>query len=275
MKEADNQIIQILRQIQTGGGGSAGVSVGNVGMVSAVEAYVNRNISSGGLPVIDGYQTLENNRVFLGAQSNPIQNGVWTVHAAGPWVRPADFANGMTLRSGQLIFAAKTDSELQFGGVWIQCDNASDDQISFTIGIDPINSLSIQQDNGLPAAGFPNVSQGPFLDMAFYGRTPGTSELGAGQPLWDIANNFIGVDANQKRLANLPDPTSAQDAATKNYVDARPAVTFANAPASPAEGRIQAFTNSTTNTWGATIAGGGANHVLGYYNGTNWTVIGK
>jgi hypothetical protein len=27
--------------------------------------------------------------------------------------------------------------------------------------------------------------------------------------------------------------------------------------------------------WGATIAGSSTNHVLGYYDGTNWTVIGK
>jgi hypothetical protein len=53
------------------------------------------------------------------------------------------------------------------------------------------------------------------------------------------------------------------------------AVTFANAIASPVEGTLQAFTDSTTATWGATITGGGSNHVLGYYNGTNWTVAAK
>ena len=51
-----------------------------------------------------------------------------------------------------------------------------------------------------------------------------------------------------------------------------PAVTFANRPATPVEGMLCAFTDSTTATWRATITGVGANHVLGYYNGTNWTV---
>ncbi len=51
------------------------------------------------------------------------------------------------------------------------------------------------------------------------------------------------------------------------------AVTFANAITSPPEGSVQAFTDSTTTTWGATITGSGSNHVLGYYDGTNWTVI--
>lgn len=38
------------------------------------------------------------------------------------------------------------------------------------------------------------------------------------------------------------------------------------------EGGMRTITNSTVNTWGATIAGGGANHVLAYCNGTNWIV---
>lgn len=52
-------------------------------------------------------------------------------------------------------------------------------------------------------------------------------------------------------------------------------VTFANLPASPAAGLFAVVTDSNTNTWGATIAGGGANVVLAFYNGTNWTVAGR
>lgn len=52
------------------------------------------------------------------------------------------------------------------------------------------------------------------------------------------------------------------------------AVTYANRPGTPLEGMLVAITDSNTATWGATIAGGGANHVLAYYNGTNWTVAG-
>lgn len=41
------------------------------------------------------------------------------------------------------------------------------------------------------------------------------------------------------------------------------------------EGSQQAVTNSTSNTWGAIVVGGGSNHVLAYCNGTNWTVAGR
>lgn len=40
-------------------------------------------------------------------------------------------------------------------------------------------------------------------------------------------------------------------------------------------GSIAAITDSTTNTWGATITGGGSDPVIGYCDGTNWTVMGK
>jgi hypothetical protein len=40
------------------------------------------------------------------------------------------------------------------------------------------------------------------------------------------------------------------------------------------EGTVAAVTDNSTITWRATITGGGANHVLAYCNGTNWTVAG-
>ena len=55
------------------------------------------------------------------------------------------------------------------------------------------------------------------------------------------------------------------------------AVEFADLPAasSDLEGVCRPVTDSTTSTWGATITGGGSNHVLAYCNGTNWTVAAK
>lgn len=51
--------------------------------------------------------------------------------------------------------------------------------------------------------------------------------------------------------------------------------TFASYPACAAgtEGSLVSITDSTTNTTGATIAGGSSNHVLGYCNGSNYVVV--
>lgn len=51
--------------------------------------------------------------------------------------------------------------------------------------------------------------------------------------------------------------------------------TFANRPASPGTGALYIFTDSNTAVWGAAIAAGGANTVLGFYNGSAWTVVAK
>lgn len=53
------------------------------------------------------------------------------------------------------------------------------------------------------------------------------------------------------------------------------AVLFAGVPSPAVEGMLVPVTDSSTNTWGATITGSGSNHVLAYYDGTNWTVAAK
>ena len=54
-------------------------------------------------------------------------------------------------------------------------------------------------------------------------------------------------------------------------------VAFASLPVCSGtnEGVMRSITDSTTNTWGATITGGGADVVLAFCDGTNWTVAGK
>jgi len=58
------------------------------------------------------------------------------------------------------------------------------------------------------------------------------------------------------------------------YTQTRSGLVFANLPAASSsfEGAIASITDSSTATWGATITGGGSNHVLAYCDGTNWTV---
>jgi hypothetical protein len=51
-------------------------------------------------------------------------------------------------------------------------------------------------------------------------------------------------------------------------------ITYANRPPSPYTGQTCNFSDSTVNTWGATVSGSGTNHVLARWNGANWTVIG-
>jgi hypothetical protein len=110
-------------------------------------------------------------------------------------------------------------------------------------------------------------------------------DLGGGSNRWNQAFLFtVIVNGGDITFTGGPKlvPTSVQlevkDAAGSVYLGVKSKfyqsdpVTFANRPGTPSEGMLVAFTDSSTATWGATITGGGSNHVLGYYNGTNWTV---
>ena len=72
----------------------------------------------------------------------------------------------------------------------------------------------------------------------------------------------------------LPDGVNAWYLASNPFMQTT-YVAFASLDVTPVRGMVRGITDASTNTWGATIAGGGANVVLAQYNGSNWTVIGK
>lgn len=64
---------------------------GNLSIKEAVatESGANFDISTGGLPVMDNYQLVENDRVLLHSQTDPIENGIY-IAKSGAWVRATD-----------------------------------------------------------------------------------------------------------------------------------------------------------------------------------------
>lgn len=75
-----------------------------------------------------------------------------------------------------------------------------------------------------------------------------------------VGTGISGVTA--ATLSKLGQPTAA-------------AVVFSALPAAPVEGMLAVVSDASVATWGTAIAGGGANRVLAYYNGTAWTVAAK
>jgi hypothetical protein len=90
------------------------------------------------------------------------------------------------------------------------------------------------------------------------------------------ANSNGGTDVGLYRnAAGVLEVNSGTSAAYRDLVVRglrTNAVNFASRINPATEGTRQAFTDSTTNVAGATITGGGSNHVSGYYNGTDWVV---
>ena len=63
-------------------------------MVRLASTAAGGNVTlSGALPMMDGFQVAENDRVLLKNQTSAIENGIWIAKVAG-WTRPTDFATG-------------------------------------------------------------------------------------------------------------------------------------------------------------------------------------
>lgn len=124
-------------------------------------------------------------------------------------------------------------------------------------------------------AASPSDAQGPLTFANSTGQYLTTPIAGTME--YDGGSNSLGwamTDPSAVRRKVLLDG-STQTETNKTLTGPKiTATVFASAPTA-SEGVIAAFTDSTTNVWGATITGGGSNHVLGYFDGTNWTVIGK
>ena len=97
----DNRIKAVLDHITDSSNNLAPNTVGRTQLQRDV--YVNELVyitkckavstidqSLSGLPIIDGYQTVANDRVLLAGQDDSRQNGPWVVGA--PWTRPTDYA---------------------------------------------------------------------------------------------------------------------------------------------------------------------------------------
>ena len=155
-----------------------------------------------------------------------------------------------------------------------------------------LNQGVIQAGNGLGAgsAAF-LVPNGYFYGALDSGATAqkllglnGSNQTVVGSPIIS-GTALIWQDGNPTTLATLASANTTCTNCNSALAVAGPiqanatvgAVTFAHLAACAAglEGTLVAVSDSTTVVWGDTITGTGANHVLAYCDGTNWTVAAK
>lgn len=88
-------------------------------------------------------------------------------------------------------------------------------------------------------------------------------------------NSFLPGNANGTYFYPTAWDIPNQVASIVNPLITIPSTIFASLPSAPVLGMLYVVTDSTVATWGSTIAGGGGNKVLAWYNGANhWTVAG-
>ncbi len=77
-----------------------------VGIEGPVTVVATTNQTLSGTPTIDAVATVAGSLALLTAQTNPVENGVWTVQS-GAWTRPTWFAIGMTINNGFTVLSKK------------------------------------------------------------------------------------------------------------------------------------------------------------------------
>jgi len=136
-----------------------------------------------------------------------------------------------------------------------------------------------------------HVASGPIVAPAVY--IPVAVSSAQAVNLSQLANTISGQTAsrnatfvteaaettlpNSRRLAAGTDInlTDGGAGSTLTIAFRQTAVAFASLPGTPHVGDLAVVNNSSTNAWGANADGAGALTVLVWWNGANWTVVGK
>lgn len=105
----------------------------NVKDAALSATLANIDLATGGLLVVDGYQTLEGDRILVKSQTDPVENGIYTA-SAGAWVRTADADETGEIVEGMSIFVRNDGTHTGHGHIYVM---TSGDPV--TIGIDAIN----------------------------------------------------------------------------------------------------------------------------------------
>lgn len=155
----------------------------NVKDAALAATLVDVDLATGGLLVVDGYQTLEGDRILVKSQANPVENGIYTA-SAGAWVRTTDADEDGEIVEGMSIFVRHDGTHTGHGHVYVM---TSGDPV--TIGVDAITFVVHHEVAG--HADDISVDNGNFSQLS------GTNA----QTVLDSADNAI--QANVDSIATL------------------------------------------------------------------------
>ncbi|CAM0042506.1 virion structural protein [Vibrio phage K394] len=114
----------------------------NVKDAAMVATIANIDLAVGGLLVVDGYQTVEGDRVLVKSQTDASQNGIYTA-SSGAWVRTTDADENGEIVTGMQVFVYNDGTHAGHGHIYVM--NSADPVV---IGTDAINFVASQAVTG-------------------------------------------------------------------------------------------------------------------------------
>ncbi|MGL5283961.1 MAG: hypothetical protein ACRC8W_19850 [Plesiomonas shigelloides] len=214
----------------------------NVKDAAVVATVANVDLATGGLLVVDGYQTVAGDRILVKSQTDPVENGIY-VAAAGAWSRSTDADENGEIVTGMQVFVYNDGTHSGHGHIYVM--NSLDPVI---IGTDPINfvvSMEVAGHAGQLAvddAAF-SVLQGTTGQAAF------DSADNALQLIADTVDSVVGAGAGAVDLGTFTGVTIADDSSIKEALQALETKAEADALIySNNRSEVTGFTN-TAGTW--------------------------
>ena len=116
--EADEALEALLAIVSARASAALSALFGSGSYHPPVVAVATNNVFLTSLAPIDGVPLIDGSRVFVAANTNPVENGIWLAHA-GAWTRAPDWATGSTRVAGEKINVAQFGSTFgRFGDTW-------------------------------------------------------------------------------------------------------------------------------------------------------------
>jgi hypothetical protein len=245
----DQNVMSGQEVFNIGESNSLNTSAASVHFANSIIAEFDATITLGGInaDVLDTQMLGSFDTITVGNPSGGHVNQANCLHGVGN-------GNSFTITGG---LASSTNIQ---SVSWVGKNNA------FTATGNSIQSVTV--------AGIGNTITGPITNGAIHGDVSTLSNCSncyiVGENVSNSTNSSLAI--GMSALPGLVITT----ASSHDNVQRSP-LPFASLPACAAgtEGSFAAITDSTTNVWGATITGSSTNHVLGYCDGTNWTVAAK
>ena len=137
--------------------------------------------------------------------------------------------------------------------------------------------FQIQKSTGMVLFNVPSGATSAHFQMGYNGNYMSSFGVTTTQPFYvydNVSNsNLITTDES----GNSSFGEGGSKVTTINGIMKLPGVAFSALPAcgSSNGGLVAQVNNSTTDTWGATVSGGGSNVVVAFCDGANWTVMAK